>query len=158
MDALDILHYGDVEVQRGFDGLTAEQWHRVGVTTGWSPRDLLAHLASYELLLGDVLQTIAGGDAATPTLDAMRSDRAHFNDAQVAQRSGRAPEEILREYDAAHARVMQLAQALGAERLRTPGTIPWYGERYALDDFIVYANYAHKREHCGQMKQFRQRA
>src|ERR1051325_3518606 len=44
MDALDILGYGDLEVRRGFEGLTPDEWRRVGVTRRWSPKDLLAHL------------------------------------------------------------------------------------------------------------------
>jgi hypothetical protein len=49
---------------------------------------------------------------------------------------------------------MALADELGAERLRQPGTMPWYGPDYLLDDLIVHANYAHKREHCGEVRQF----
>lgn len=157
MDALDILHYGDLEVRRGFDGLSADAWQRVGVTRRWSPRDLLAHLASYELLLGDVLQSVLGS-APTPTLDAMKADHEHFNDLQVSARAGQGPEALMREYIEAHERVQSLARALGPERLRATGSIPWYGDHYALDDFIVFANYAHKREHIGQLKQFRARA
>jgi len=39
--------------------------------------------------------------------------------------------------------------------LREVGTIRWYGPTYALDDLIVYVNYAHKREHCAQMRRWR---
>ena len=157
MNALDILHYGHVEVQRAFDGLDAADWERPGVTTRWSPRDVLAHLASYERLIEDVLSA-ALGRTPTPTLDAMRADHAAFNDAQVLARQGRTPQSIREEYDAAHEHVMTLATELGPDRLCAVGTIPWYGPDYALDDFIVYANYAHKREHCGEVRQFRLRA
>jgi hypothetical protein len=36
-----------------------------------------------------------------------------------------------------------------------PGTLPWYGPEYALDDFIVYSYYGHKREHSAQINVFR---
>ena len=72
-------------------------------------------------------------------------------------RKGRAPQQILDEYTSAHERTVALAKELGADRLREVGTIPWYGPKYSIDDFIVYANYAHKREHLGQLKQFRLR-
>ncbi len=156
MDALDILHYGDLEVRRGFEGLAPATWAAVGVTSRWSPRDLLAHLASYELLLADVLASVAG-ERPTPTLDAMQADHARFNDAQVAARAAQSPEALLSEYAEAHERAVALAKRLGPERLRERGTIPWYGEHYALDDFIVYASYGHKREHVAQLKQFRAR-
>ncbi len=34
------------------------------------------------------------------------------------------------------------------------GTLPWYGMEYALDDFIVYTFYGHKREHSAQIAAF----
>ncbi len=46
---------------------------------------------------------------------------------------------------------------LSSETLRQNGTLPWYGEGYALDDFLVYAYYGHKREHSAQIAAFRDR-
>src|SRR5207237_8524769 len=89
--------------------------------------------------------------------DAIRGDFHGFNDAQVAARRGHMVDAIRREYDEANGRVMALAGALGAERLREAGTIPWYGPQYSLDDFIVYANYAHTREHCPHLRAFKLR-
>ena len=156
MNAPDILAYGHRLVLQTFDGLPPDLWNRSGVTTRWSPRDVLAHLASYELMLGDAFESVLGRQP-TPTLDHMRADHTAFNDSEVERREGHTPEQILREYTEAHERVIALAAELGPDRLRQPGTIPWYGEGYSLDDLIVYANYAHKREHCGQVRQFRLR-
>ena len=50
------------------------------------------------------------------------------------------------------------AAALDPARLREPGSIPWYGEEYALDDLIVYQYYGHKREHSAQIEAFRDAA
>jgi hypothetical protein len=156
MNARDILHYGHLHVLQAFDGLSERAWETAGVTSRWSPKDLLAHLASFELYLEDGLKSVLGR-GPTPTLDASNADRAGFNDAQVELRRDRLPDQILREYGDAHDRVMALADELGPDRLRQTGTIPWYGAAYSLDDLIVYANYAHKREHCGQLRQFRLR-
>ena len=41
--------------------------------------------------------------------------------------------------------------------LREVGTLPWDGEDYALDDFLVYGYYGHKREHSAQIAAFRDR-
>lgn len=154
MNAHEILMYGNRHVQDAFGGLRESDWTRVGVTTRWSPRDLLAHLTSFELVLAETLGEVLG-EGDTPTLDAMRRARAAFGDAQVAARQDRSGAEVMKEYEAAHALVMARAAKLGPDRLRAPGTIPWYGEAYSLDDLIVYANYAHKREHCAQMRRFR---
>jgi hypothetical protein len=156
VNASDILHYGHVHVMQAYDGLPEQAWGEVGVTSRWTPKDLLAHLSSFELLLEDAFKSVLG-QGPTPTLDAQQFDRTGFNDAQVALRSEHAPDQILKEYGEAHDRVMALAEELGPDRLRRPGTIPWYGETCALDDLIVYANYAHKREHCAQLKLFRSR-
>ncbi len=154
MNALDILKYGNQHVVDALSGL--EDWNTPGVTTRWTAKDMLAHLASYERFLEEAMLEVQGR-GPTPTLDAMRDDHAGFNDRQVAARAGQPLEAVRREYDDAHARVMAVAEALGPDRLRAPGTVPWYGAGYSLDDLIVYANYAHKREHCAQLKAFRTR-
>jgi len=154
MNAHQILEHGHRHVLDAFDLLTDSDWSRVGVTSRWTPTDLLAHLVSFELFLADSLGEVLG-EGPTPTLDAMRSARATFGEDQVAARRGRTPAEVMKEYESAHAIVMQRAEQLGSDRLREPGTIPWYGEGYSLDDLIVYTNYAHKREHCAQVRRFR---
>jgi hypothetical protein len=156
MNAADILHYGHLDVLKSFEGLSASEWDRLGVTSRWSPKQLLAHLCSYERVLGDILESLMGR-GPTPDLDAFRNAHGSFNDTQVAARDGLTANAILEEYGRAHERVIALAREAGPERLAAPGAIPWYGPDYAVDDFIVYANYAHKREHCAQLKQFRQR-
>jgi len=152
MNALEILRYGDGEVAKAVDGL--DDWTTPGVTSAWSAKDVLAHLASYERFLEEAMLEVLGR-GPTPTLDAMRGDLKGFNAAQVASRRDTAPDAVRREYAEAHARVMALATEIGPDRLRAPGTIPWYGADYSLDDLIVYTNYAHKREHGAQLRAFR---
>jgi len=60
--------------------------------------------------------------------------------------------EILVIDDASSDRTVALADAM-----RQAGTLPWYGLEYALDDFLVYAFYGHKREHSAQIAAFRDR-
>jgi hypothetical protein len=50
---------------------------------------------------------------------------------------------------------LRLVQRIDAETLRRPGTLPWYGDAYALDDYIVYQYYGHKREHTAQINVFK---
>jgi len=63
--------------------------------------------------------------------------------------------EVLRELNDTHAQVMSLVAQIPPETLRRTGTLPWYGIDHALDDFIVYTNYGHKREHSAQIAAFR---
>jgi hypothetical protein len=85
----------------------------------------------------------------------MAADYAGFNDKEVEVRQGLSSQETLAEYEAAHARNLTLIAQIPVETLRQAGTIPWYGLEYAVDDYIVYAFYGHKREHGAQIAVFR---
>jgi hypothetical protein len=50
---------------------------------------------------------------------------------------------------------VKLAKQISPEKWRENGTLPWYGMEYALDDYIVYTFYAHKREHAAQIGVFK---
>lgn len=156
MNALDVLKYGHLTVLGTIKGLPESEWETGGVCGVWSVKDLIAHLASFELVLVDVLRGFLAEAGDTPMLKAYQAGE-QFNDEQVDLRKGHTPAEALAEYNAAHARTIELAARLPAETLRRPGTLPWYGMEYALDDFIVYAYYGHKREHCAQIAAFRDR-
>jgi hypothetical protein len=156
MNALDVMKYGHQTVLTAVDGLAEADAIKPGVCSVWSAKDIIAHLASFELLLEDALKSFTGG-GPTPIMDAKAKKGSEFNDSEVAERRGMTYGDVLAEYETAHERVMTLINTIPAETLRKEGTIPWYGPEYSLDDFIVYANYAHKREHCGQIRVFRRR-
>lgn len=157
MNAKDIIYYGDYEVTKAIEGLADEEWTKPGVTTLWSVKDVMAHLASYERLLEDALLFVAKPGTPTPTLDTMNADQEKFNDIEIGKRKDKSSKEILDEYAETHERVVKLIDEIGPEKLREVGTIPWYGSDYSPDDFIIYASYGHKREHTGQIKIFRKR-
>jgi hypothetical protein len=163
MNASDILKYGHGTVLQAIDGLAAAEWEISGVCGVWSVKNIIAHLASYELVLGEVLSSLqqhpdqpnaSPGTQVTPMLNAFVEPGGRFNDTQVALRSY-SHTEVLAEYISAYERGAALAAQLPAETFRQAGTLPWYGLEYALDDFIVYAFYGHKREHCAQIAVFR---
>ena len=49
----------------------------------------------------------------------------------------------------------ELLAQIPYEGRRLNGTLPWYGEEYDLEDFIIYTFYGHKREHSAQIAAFR---
>ena len=149
MNTLDVLKYGNQTVQRALDGLPDEAWQTPGVCGIWSVKDIIAHLSSYESVLTDLLKTIVDGGPPPQSLLKLRD-----NDAEVELRKEKTAQAVLAEYNQNHAQVMQLATQIPPETLRQTGTIPWYGMEYALDDFVVYAYYGHKREHCSQIAVF----
>jgi uncharacterized protein (TIGR03083 family) len=154
MNAADVLMYGHRTVLRSVEGLPEGDWETPGACGRWSVKNIIAHLASYELVLADILGGFLGG-GPTPALDAFCDRSVDFNDAQVDARQSLSVAATLEEYSATCARTAALAAQIPAETYRLPGTLPWYGAEYALDDLIVYMYYGHKREHCAQIAAFR---
>ena len=156
MNATDILKYGQMTAIQAIDGLHEAAWEKAGACGVWSVKDIIAHLASYEEVLVDVLSTFVGKHA-TPYLDKFTELGGQFNDTEVERRKGRTVREVLDEFNDAHAQVMLLAAQIRPEQFRQTGTLAWYGMDYALDDVIVYMYYGHKREHSAQIAAFRDR-
>lgn len=155
MNAADVLKYGHQTVQDTIADLPEAEWETAGVCGYWSSKDIISHLASYELLLVEVLgMFLDGGD--TPTMKTFGEvGPAQFNDDQVALRKNHSFQAVLAEYTDAHAQVMKRIVQIPVDTLRQVGTIPWYGPTYSLDDMLVYAYYGHKREHSAQIAVFK---
>jgi hypothetical protein len=154
MNARDVLYWGHDFVLRNLNGLADEHWTSPNVCGWWSVREIIAHLASHELLFVDILQTFLG-DEPTPTLDKFKRSHPRFNDDEVALREGKTPADVLAEYKAHHARSLELIVQIPVEVRRQAGTLPWYGEAYDLEDYIAYGMYGHKREHMAQVNVFK---
>lgn len=156
MNAVDILKYGQATVLQAIEDFPEGEWETAGACGVWSVKDIIAHLASYEEVLVDILSTFIGKHA-TPYLDKYTEPGGQFNDSEVERRKRRTVREVLDEFNDAHAQVMSLAAQINPEVFRQTGTLPWYGMAYALDDVIVYMYYGHKREHSAQIAAFRDR-
>ena len=153
MNAQDVLKYGHRTVLRTVDGLPEANWNTPGVCGVWSVKDIIGHLAAYEHVLVEVLTGfLEGGE--TPYLKQYMAG-PEFNDAQAANRKDHTVAQVWAEYNDIHARVKALAPRIAPEVWRQVGTLPWYGLEYALDDYVVYAFYGHKREHSAQIAVFR---
>ena len=150
MNAVDIVRYGHATVLQSIGRVPDEKWERPGACGVWSIKNIVAHLASYELALGELLVCFI---ERTPRTFAPPVD-ADFNDREVARRQALTPAATLAEYTMAYERVISRLPQLTPETLRETGTLPWYGAEYALDDYLVYAFYGHKREHAAQVDHF----
>ena len=153
MNAVAILKYGQQTVLHTLEGFPETAVETPGACGVWSVKDILAHLASYEQVLVDVLATLVSLQP-TPYLNKFTEAGGQFNDTEVNVRKARTMPEVLAEFNDAHAQVMSLATQISPERFRQTGTLPWYGMEYALDDFLVYTFYGHKREHSAQIAAF----
>jgi hypothetical protein len=155
MNAQDVLKYGHLWVHKHIDGLSNEQSLVNGICGFWSVKDILAHLGSYEFVLSEVLGSCLG-PMLTPTLNLMTSmDGDSFNALQVDLRKDKTVTAVIDEYDEAYNKVINLLPRIKEHIFSEPGTLPWYGNEYSLDDFIVYQYYGHKREHCAQIAAYR---
>ena len=154
MNAEDVIKYGHLTVLQTLDGLDAAVCEVGGVCGVWSVKQIVAHLASHELVLNDVLNGLLGA-TATPQLDAFRRQGVTFNDLEVERRAGRSYAETVSEYSAAAGRSQALIARVPVAQRRQVGLLAWYGAEYDLEDLIAYSNYAHKREHCAQINVYR---
>jgi uncharacterized damage-inducible protein DinB len=149
MNAIDVLTWGQRTVSRAIARLEPEDWAAPGALGVWTAKDIVGHLGAFEVRFVEVLSAFAGVPYE-PSLTL--ADPATFNDDQAAIRADRSVEAIVDELNDAHARVMELARLIPAERWREVGTIDWYGPEYSLDDLVVYQMYGHKREHTAQLE------
>ncbi len=154
MNARDILKYGQLTVLQAIDGFPEAEWETAGACGAWSVKDIIAHLASYEQVLVDILTTFMGG-GSTSVLNSYIELGGQFNDSEVSRRRAKTIQEVLAEFNDTHTQVMSLLVNIPSETLRQDGTLPWYGTSYALDDVLVYMYYGHKREHSAQIAAFR---
>jgi uncharacterized damage-inducible protein DinB len=149
VNAIDVLMYGQRTLTRAIDRLGPDDWTAPEALGTWTAKDIVGHLGAFEVRFVEILSGFAG-EPYEPRLTI--ADAATFNDDQAAVRSGWSVEAIEAELAEAHARVMELARRIPAERWQEVGTIPWYGPEYSLDDLVVYTMYGHKREHTAQLE------
>jgi uncharacterized protein (TIGR03083 family) len=152
MDAEDILKYGNRTLTSTLGGVPQDQWSTPGVCGYWSVKDIIAHLASYEQVLVEVLGNLVDG---RPTPNLRLFSDAKFNDLQVEQRQGNSPAQVQAEYEESFQKVQELIAQVPIETRRQKGVLAWYGDAYDLEDFLVYTFYGHKREHCAQIAVFK---
>lgn len=150
MHADDVFRYGHLTILRVVDGFPEECWDVPGACGAWTPRDILAHLASYEMLIGDVLSSILSV-GPTPTLDRFLTPEIPFNETEVAERAQHSATALLGEYETAHRRAADLLAQIPLQQRREAGILAWYGVEYDLEDAIAYIGYGHKQEHGAQL-------
>jgi len=158
MNTKDVLRYGHLWVLKHVDGLSPQEWEEPGVCGVWSVKEILAHLASFEIVLFELLGELGGSAETISTLDQFRRmDGDTFNAVVVSSRKAHTAKEVLDEYNQTQSQVMELISQISGDLLRQKGTLPWYGSEYDLEDFIVYSFYGHKREHMAQVAIYRDR-
>jgi hypothetical protein len=153
MNIRDILTYGQNQIFEAIEDLSAVDWTTPGICGEWSAKDIVAHLASYENVLLDVLKSLLG-DEDTPHLHAFTTDE-NFDENEVIKRRNKSWIVVLAELALAHDEVMNLIDQIPASVLYQKGMLAWYGDDYYLEDFIVYTHYTHKHKHAAQIEAYK---
>ncbi len=155
MNANDVLYYGHGTVVRTLEGLPHELWLTPGVVGYWSVKNIISHLASFEMVLIELLGALPDG-RPMPTIERFKTNGQAFNDIEVDQkRADQSPADAWAEYLANYQRALSLLEQIPVADRRRVGALPWYGPEYDLEDFLAYTFYGHKREHCAQIMVYR---
>ena len=150
MEINEMLEYAHGFVLKSSEGLAENGRTEEPACGVWTVRDVIGHLCSFKHYVAEVISTFTG-NTDTPYFNLMAELRGDFGDSQVAARKDISFEDNLAEYNAEHARMMTLLAQVPDEELHRPGTLPWYGAQYALDDFILYTDFGHQIEHASQL-------
>jgi uncharacterized damage-inducible protein DinB len=155
MNASELLEKSNLLVIQTVDDLPETAWDIPGACGNWSVKDIIAHLASYEHIIVDVL-SIFQKEQPTPYILEFLNQLDQFNKAEVEARKYETAQHVLDEYQDAQVEATSLLMQIPDEKVQERGTMPWYGEDCCLADFINRI-YDHTREHCAQIARFKQR-
>ncbi len=152
MNMSEALQNANLLVIRALDGLPEKEWDIPGACGNWSVKDIVAHLASYEHVIVDVLNTFQGSEL-TPTVKQWIQSRAAFNDREVEARKYDTAQQVMDEYQGTQVEAASLIMQIPPEKVLQTGTMLWYGKQYRLADFIQHMC-EHIREHVAQISAF----
>lgn len=109
----ELLVRTQAEIRSFVDGLTPEERQRVGKADDWSARDLIAHLAGWQLRMADRLAELARGE------DKVQPEDIDAENALIwSEYSDRTWDEVLLALSSGHQRLMDNLQALSADDLQ----------------------------------------
>ena len=154
MNASELLEKSNLLVIQTVDDLPETAWDIPGACGNWSVKDIIAHLASYEHIVVDVLN-IFQKEQPTPYILEFLHQLDQFNKVEVEARKYETAQHVLDEYQDAQVEATSLLMQIPDEKVQERGTMPWYGDDCCLADFINRI-YDHTQEHCAQIARFRQ--
>ncbi|MBK8023821.1 MAG: DinB family protein [Chloroflexi bacterium] len=154
MHILSIMEQGHRILLDSIKGIGEEESAQAGACELWSIKEVMAHIASSEAVLVDILVRL---DDATPTSDFDRwvADPDGFDVAAIARRQDLPLSRIVDEYQAYYETAIDLLLHLPDDKLRQQVPVPWGAGLRDAEDLIVGAFYGHKREHAAQIRAYR---
>lgn len=157
MNALEMLDNSHLSLIEALDDLPDEMWDVPGICGNWSVKEIVAHLASYEYLLLDVLHTaLEHGSPTTPYLSRYLQQRETFNNEEVEKRRYDTAQHVLDEYNDVQIETTSQLESIPAETLHKTGIVPALGRERSLNDFAAIIS-QHTNEHREAIEAFRNR-
>ncbi len=155
MDINEVLDNSHVAVMQAIDDLPEGMWDLPVTDDGRSSKDIIAHLASRELLLIDVLKTFEG-EQASPYILRWMEDKNRFDAEAVESRRYHTAQQVVNEYEDAQLQSSSLLSGLPADRVTKQDSMPWLQSPMSLADF-VQSHVEHAREYADHIIQFREK-
>ncbi len=130
---------------KALDGLTEEEATRVGLTSEWSIRDAISHIAAWEFEGARIVDEIQAGTWKPTRLEPQQIN--DFNARAVDERRARTYAEVQAEFVAAHAKMESTVASLPDE----------VNEKSPAYKFVEGVTFRHHAHHAKQIEEFRNR-
>jgi uncharacterized damage-inducible protein DinB len=153
VNATEMLAESHLMVIQALDDLPEEKWDVPNVCGNWSTKEVIAHLASYENALLDILKTF-DGQQQTTAADAPLQNREAFNAREVGKRRYDTAQHVLDEYNDVQVQTESLLAQLSPAQVTRAVSMPWYSMDRSLSDLITTLC-RHSSDHVAQIKAFR---
>ncbi len=155
MNPIEVLENNHQLVIKTVEDLPESAWEVPGVCGEWSVKDVIAHLAAYELALIDMLKTFQGEQPSPYVLRMIDNFEAFNADTMKSRRYGTA-QQVLNDYQEAQIQSSSLLEQIPLEKVEQKGTMPWYRPERSLAD-AIYNLSQHARAHCEEIARWREK-
>ena len=146
-DLLDVIHAEREQLEKLIESLTDEQMTAASVTASWSVKDILAHIAAWERLAFDRIQSALSGEPLKFPLIKGDADVDQFNAKVYAKNKDQSLEKVMKEFHDSHQEFLGLIQTLQDDFLANPLPFDWAGKLTA--QVMISANtHWHYIEHA----------
>jgi uncharacterized protein (TIGR03083 family) len=135
---LDKLERAWMDLRQSYAGLSEAQLTRPGVTNGWSVKDILAHVTTWEEEALKYLPSILRGEKPPRYKDLYGGIDA-FNAQMTAKKQTLPLSDILRQLDDTHRRLIAAIQSAPEDQINTETP---FRRRVRLDTYSHYSLHA----------------
>lgn len=155
MNVTEQLENAHLLVIQTLDNLPELEWDIPMSEGGWTVKDTIAHLASYEHLLADMCHVVLQDATPTPTITQYIQQGTEFNQAQVAARGNHTAQQVIDEFEEVKVEVTGLLASIPVEKIEQKGTLGRGSER-SLSESVSGLS-MHIQRHCDEITAFRNR-